>query len=298
RGIEMLALAAASAGLSAVGERRFGSRAAGIVAGLFLPLMYVPFGPNTAQPESFQLPLLIWAWVLWPRPKDLRVPLRLLSAGLLLSLALLFKTPVALFALMFLVDLLVTRWTIEGPGSLWIPIAWFLGGIIGPILLVGAYYGLRGAFAPFWDALVTYPSEYARAGVQPLSFHLDQCCRWMGWLTTVPELVLLAAGAVVGMRRDRLETGRCGALLATAWMSVVLQARYFQYHYLVLLPFLSTMISLTLVPPREIPAADGSTKTPRLRHAFLLISTGLMACLIFLRWDRDRGLWASVGSPA
>lgn len=261
RCMEILAIALAAAGLVRWGERRIGSRAAGLAAAVLLPILYLPFAPNTAQSESFQLPALTWALALWPRdPKEPRADLGCLVAGLLLSIAVLFKTPASFFAFVLLSDRLACDLGQETWRRKLRLTGWTIAGLAAPAALIAGYYAARGALEPFWDAIVVFPGEYARSsGGQPLSRHLEHSWTGLSGMLVLPELALLGLGIVQGMIARRSETLRCLAALATAWMTVVLQGRYFHYHWIPLLPFLATTISLTFAGI----APDAAPPSPR-----------------------------------
>lgn len=296
RCVEILALALAAAGLVRWGERRIGSRAVGLAAALLLPVLYLPFAPNTAQPETFQLPALAWALAVWPRdPEELRADLRCLLAGLLLSIAVLFKTPAAFFPFVLLSDRLACDLGQETWRRKLRLTGWTIAGLALPGALIGGYYAARGAFEPFWDALVVFPGEYARStGGQPLTRHLEQSWNGLSGVLVLPELALLVLGIVQGLLARRSETVRCLAALATAWITVVLQGRYFHYHWIPLLPFLATTISMTFAGPGP-EAAPPSPRLAMLHKSLVGIGISLAVLSAAVEVGRTGRWFLSVG---
>ena len=253
RTAEILAIGLACAGLVRFGERHLGSRSAGLVAAVSLPLLYLPFAPNTAQPESFQIPLLVWALALWPRdPGAARARELCFSCGGLVATAVLFKTPAAVFVFAMLSDRLACDLGPQTPEgrSKWRLTLCTLAGLAVPPLLLGAYAGLRGNFVPLWDAVVVFPAEYARScGPRPLLDHLRQSWNGFAGIVLIPELVLLILGAAHGALARPSELARSGIAALLAWGTVAVQARYFQYHWLPLLPFLAILMAMAFCKP-------------------------------------------------
>lgn len=268
RGLEMLAIGISSAGLMHLGAVRWNSRAAGAVAAFLLPLVYLPFAPNTAQPETFQIPLLVWAMVLWPRSSSESDALRKSAGcGVLLGSAVLLKTPAAVFALAALIDRLGED--AREPG--WARKTRLSGAFIAGFALLPAlllvYYSLRGALGPLWDALVVFPRRYAEAAPRrSLGSHLELSWEWLSGHLTLSEQILLGMGLVRGMLFHRGEALRLGGLLVLAWGAVALQGRYFSYHWIPLAPFLVAEMGMA-VAPRPARREGASLRTVLLQGA-------------------------------
>jgi len=215
RVLEIVAVGIAAAGLVFIGENRFGSRRSGLCAALLLPALYLTFAPNTAQPETFQLPCLVWALAAVPlEPGEKRAGPRCFLSGLLVSAAILFKTPAAIFAVLLLVERGVRDFRRpEWIGKIALSGCTLAGLLLLPAL-VGGYYAIRGAFLPLWDALVVFPSEYAANSLgQSLRFHWDHFSDWLSSMLVPPEIGLLLLGfAAGGLSRTR-DMARWGACL-------------------------------------------------------------------------------------
>jgi hypothetical protein len=247
--LEILAVAATCAALVRLGRVRLGSPVAGLAASGVFPLLYLPFGPNGAQPETFQLPLVLWAYAIWPQAVDARfLKARCLGAGLLISGAFLFKTPIALLGIPLLADRLLmdrghARWRnrLELSGLA-------LGGMAAPPLAVLCYFWCRGAWAETWDALWQFPVQYAVLSSQmPLMGHVKHSYRWVFWMISIPAGAQLVLGVVRGVSlRPRDFLFWAGGFLA-AWGTIILQARYHTYHHQILTPFLAWGMGMSLV---------------------------------------------------
>src|SRR5579862_3368911 len=92
--LEIISVAVTSGGLAYLFSSRFRSPWAGFVAAASLPFVILPFGHwDTAQPESCQMPFLVWSIAVWPRPEDKeRSGVRCALSGLLLGPAAIIKT--------------------------------------------------------------------------------------------------------------------------------------------------------------------------------------------------------------
>jgi 4-amino-4-deoxy-L-arabinose transferase-like glycosyltransferase len=259
--MEVLAIGVASAGLVRTAQRWFGSTAAGVVSALALPLLYLQLGKNSAQPESFQIPLLIWAMACWPIESDPgRVGLRSITSGVLLSLAVMFKTPVVTIAIVFWLDRLIQDWRNEGWREKLRPVLLLTLGLSSAPLAVLAYYSARGAFPEVWDALIVFPIEYNRWSLGRVSVSSIVLYReWIDRLLPAAALMLLLVGLVRGLRFRRRDTVRWIGVLAGAWANMSIQATRHIYLDMVLLPPLSLGFGLILLKP------DSSVQMPRER---------------------------------
>lgn len=292
--LEILSLAAACAGLVHLGERRWNSRAGGLWAALLLPFLVLPFGPNSAEPEAFQLPLLVWAWALWPVERDgERLWGRCLGAGLLLSGVLLLKTTALAWVAVFLVDRLIAD--ARRPGALdklrWTTVT--AAAIALPWLAMLAYYTLRGAFAPLWDALVAAPRGYVASSLaRPLADQARDTWNQVHWVINPLEWAMIAAGLVLAWRAGRTEALRWIALLAAAIAIPALQGKHWGYHYLVLAPFAATAPILAGIPFSD--PVTVSKAAARFRKALAL----LPALAIAWRAPASFDSWSALRTPA
>ena len=257
--IEVLAIGIGSAGLVRTAQRWFGSTPAGLVSALALPLLYLQLGPNSAQPETFQIPLLCWTMACWPIESDPgRLLRRSVGCGLLLSATLMFKTPAATVVLIFWLD----RWIQDSKAEEWKarvrPVALFTLALCSAPLAVLAYYSARGLASEVWDALVVFPINYNRwAGSRRPIVDVELWTVWIRTLLPASALALLMAGLARGFLFRRRDTVRCFGILVGAWASLAIQRTGHIYLDMVLLPPLALGMGLLLLRP------DPSMPEPR-----------------------------------
>ncbi len=275
RAVELLAIATTCAGLARIGAARFGSLRAGIVAALVFPLLYVPLGHwNTAQCESFQLPFLVWALALWPRPEESEPRARrCFWSGLLIGAVILLKTPGLLFAPLLLLDRLwIDRRQPTWGGRLRRAAATAAGLAVLPAVMIG-YYGVRGALPTVYQALFVYAVGYLRsAGSGDLAG-----VHWYYLLSFVYSGLPAAALGCIGLLRVAAMRGsgeavRWVVLFAAALAAVLLQGRHYLYHTIMLLPFFALAVGVSVAGP--VPADAGRPRRTG------LILTGLSLVLL------------------
>src|SRR5579862_5118946 len=103
--LEIAGVAITAGMLVAIAQRRFGTTLGGVIAGLAYPLLYLLIGPNTAQPESYQVAFLVAGLACWPMPRETsRLGARCFGSGVLVANAVLFKPPIMFFPLLLLLD--------------------------------------------------------------------------------------------------------------------------------------------------------------------------------------------------
>jgi hypothetical protein len=241
-------------------------------------------GVNTSQPESFQIPFLVWGLALWPRPGDPEPLTRpCFLSGVFLSAAVLFKTPAVTIPLVLLVERLLLDRSREGwKGKLGLTGVTLLGLSLLPALLV-AYYTIRGAWAPLIDAWVTFPANYANCGAHySTEGHWAWIGSLIGWLLPGSGLALLLLGFGRGLVLRRGEALHWAALTVAAWAIVAIQSRYFDYHYYPFTPFLAWGMGLAFIPDRTIPA--GSSRTRSGLNAVSLVAGGVLLGLTLVAY--------------
>jgi 4-amino-4-deoxy-L-arabinose transferase-like glycosyltransferase len=254
--LEILAIGAAGAGLARVGIRWFGSVWAGIVSAVALPALYLLFGQNTAQPESFQIPLIAWAMALWPLEGEReRLRTRAFASALLISAAAMFKTPAVTFGFALLLDRLAQDWKEPTWKQKFASTGIVAAGLASLPAAVFAYYSARGAFVEVWDALVVFPLHYNRwAGSRPLSAHLSFAEGWVESLLPWTALILVGLAIARGLLLRRTSTVRWAGWMAAAAADVAMQGTYHNYVHLALLVPLSLGLGLILM--RGEPVAE------------------------------------------
>lgn len=297
--LEILAVGLAAAALFRAARERLDSAAAGAVAAAALPLLYLPWRGNAAQPEMFTLPFVAWAFALWPRPGDARPPeARCFWSGVLLSGAMLYKTPLLFFPAAALADRLILDCRRPGWTEKLRPTAAVAAGVAALPLLVFLYYCARGGFAEFMDANLHFPSKYAAPslGGKSLGDHLE-AVRWMAWLVPPAGVGLMALGIGRGLFVRRAETLRWVAFGVAGWAGVVLQAKYWPYHHLIMLAGVAAAFGLAFAKdPADMP---GASPRRRMANRVALAAAGLLAVLTAAGYLPEAGKeWSSFNGAA
>ena len=200
----------------------------------------------SGQPEVWEGMLLVASFVVSRRAHTLRRAA--LGSGALLGAALLFKHPAALVGGVTLSSLIARFW--EGPsrgarlreGARACALHLFAACAV--LACAAFYFVVRGGAAEAYDACVGYLLQYPRtyrcmsgvANVLVTEFWLHRARLW----AVLGGLGLASAGISAwrrGSRRELAGTAWSGALFAAAVLSVVVQRRYLQYHWVIVTPF-------------------------------------------------------------
>ncbi len=292
---DLLSLALSSSALAVISTRRFGSVTAGMIAALALPLLYVPFGYwHTAQSESFQMPFILWGLALWPVPDGTtRTALYCFAAGVLLGISGLFKTSSIFIPLAVLLDRVRIDWkapTVAGrlrlAGLTAVALAM-------PTLLVFTYYAARGVLPEMTRALFVFAPEYARASWQdPILPALDRARELLFDLLSLPALLLAGCGLARALACRRAEALRWAVFSIGAALSIVLQMKFLQYHYVAFLPFIALWMGLAAIEPRA-PSRGGL-----LNVVSLLLAAALAGAFLHRSRVRLGPEWRELARPA
>jgi hypothetical protein len=296
--LEIIALAMTSAGLTHLLAKRFQSTWAGLAAAAFLPLLVLPFGHwHTAEPESFQMPFVVWSLALWPPSEEKPGSgLHCALAGILLGLAVVIKTTALFMAPLLMADRLLLD---RGAVGMWNKIRrsglTLLSGAI-PSLAVAVYYGARGAFDELWDAVMVFAPKYLHTyGDFTVHHHVEQMSRLASEVLPLCLAICFAWGLVRSFLMRRGETLWLLSFGMIALGVVALQAKYILYHALVVTPFLAACLGLAFVRPLERLGNDAGKRSLvfgrfALGLSFLTVSAGaLQAC------SRVREYWFDLG---
>jgi hypothetical protein len=298
RVLEVLSLGLTSAGLVCLGRRWLGSSLAGLVAASLLPIWYLLFGENTAQAETFQLPLLVGSLALWPprgeSPREARLSF---ASGLLMGAAALWKSPALLFVPVLIGHRLLGPRSARGAGRV-APVVAALAGVAALPAATVLYYASRGAFAPMVDALVLFIGKYASvSAMRTIHEHVDAGSQWTRWLLPGWVLPLVLLGAARGLWARRAGTIRILGGLGVAFAMVAAQAKYFPYHHIPLLPFLCLLGAAAVAPFPPNPAALPSWRLS-LDRAGLYAAAGLLASAGISMAGRSWEAWRNWGRVA
>lgn len=277
RVVELIALGLSGAGMVMVSRRRFGSGIAGLAGAVVLSLMYCAFllssGGNSAQAESFQIPVFLFSAWLWPNSSDTRrVGLRcFLTGGLIGTLALL-KTPTGLFLGLCILD----RLLMDGAKSTWGERLRYslitLGGAATLALVVALSFVTAGAFHELLEATIEYPIRYARfASESTVAGGLGRFSREMYHLMPIGAILLLSLGICRGVQTHRSETIRWVLIVFTGWSVVAVQGKFFDYHHLILAPGVALGIGLAFLGGLKF----GESWTRKILAVAVLLTAGI-----------------------
>lgn len=254
--------------LAALCARPLGERARdgewGLGALIFSGIYYTFYDYwDTAHPELFESLCALAAFVVALRA---RTPwTRDAGAGAVATAAFMFKFPAALPALG--VSALCALRAVQereartgfvgnvlaGTTAVLLAAGRFLCGVIPVVLLTVLPFAVGGKLAPMWEILGVYIFHYAEQApplrALPAWFHLQHG----GGLFLISFALAATGGALSLVRRDREGLWRLswialGSFLAL--MSVVLQKRYFSYHFVAIGSFCAALCTIGI---RQIP---------------------------------------------
>lgn len=276
RAFDLLDTLVAVAAIYALGRSYWG-RGAGAVAGFLYGLVYVTGSGywNMAQPDSFMVLPLVLGVLAWEHGRQAGRHGTLLVAGVLFGVAFQYRPVAALFPLA-----LVAWQALADPWRRALVSALLLA--VGAIAVQGVvmlYLLLGGALGEYLYAQFRFARHYAALG-GPYAFdgftldnYLSGLRGGVMWfvnsrlLLTGPAFVALFLGGLVGGDRA---LRRCGLLLLAAVIGVAVQAKFFIYHWHIVLPFLALPAAWTTVQ---------AWRALRARYAFLP-AAGSMAAAV------------------
>jgi hypothetical protein len=200
----------------------------------------------TGQPEVWEGMLLVASFVVARRARTLRWAAG--GSGALLGAALLFKHPAMIVGVVTISALVARFWEgtsraarlREGARAA----AWHLAAACAVLACAACYFVVRGGATEAYDACVGYLLQYPRtyrcksgvANVLVTEFWLHRARLW----AVLGGLGLASVAIAAWRRRARRELAGAawsGALFAAAVLSVVVQRRYLQYHWVIVTPF-------------------------------------------------------------
>ena len=234
--LDLIFLTTTAGVLGAIIARNAGSRVAG--GGALLFVLWYMSGTfwHTAQPDGWvsmlmvlgAAPLLLargripwWAW---------------LVVGGAVGLITLYKQLYAIFLLVPAVALLLRRE--GGPHALGPAVALTLLGFVVPVTASVAWLSSKITLGFLLDSVVRYPAEiYVGRGAGGLGARLSGLAEY---LLGVPLLAVLSPAIALGARtlwrRDRAQAAIILTWLCLAFAGIVIQGRYFIYHWLPAIP--------------------------------------------------------------
>jgi hypothetical protein len=255
----VLALGAAAA-FAVSRERRFRADVAGWTALLVSVFYFGSFDHwNTAQPELPSATMMALAAAVSLRARD---PVRGgFVAGLMGGAALLFKpTSVLPFAVVFVDGVMAAR---KQGRAVSAAVTLMLGACVLPGLTLG-YFASRGALTAMGDILVganaVYANDEARARSASDAFRFlgDFARDCLPWSLSLGALLLALVGAAVARRRVPREHAVAVGLFASALLSVVVQLKFYVYHFAIVLSGASLLIALAFRRLARAPMPRGA----------------------------------------
>jgi len=247
---------------------------------------------HTAQPDGWVMMLMIPVAALLLRPAD---SLRLSAwfvAGVLIGAATLVKFFYAGFLLVPAVAAVTGRCR---PAELSVRALLCAAGFLLPLLLTAAWFWQQGALDTFVEVTLRYPADtYSLLVQQGIEARMRGLVEYLTGGTGVAVILpLVVFGLVASWRRSPVLVSVLVAWILVATLLVVIQNRYFAYHWLPLLPalvFSAALGAYTLFD--YLLSAQGSTQAvTRLRGSLaaslllvLTLHVSLLPALEVMHW--------------
>jgi hypothetical protein len=232
-----LALVVAAAGMLGIMVSHVTNR---IVAGLTVPLFILWYGSgsfwHTAQPDGWAAIAMLFAVVpLVAEKHDLHWS-QLLLTGILIGCCILIKPIYITFMVVVLVSLLAHGWTRRE--QLLLRSGLVLIALCIPLALCAAWFAYRGALQSLVDLWLIYPfTVYSRITSTEALFQSKGFVEYLlsGGVVSV-MLPVIGLGIHALWRSNKGTASVMLSWLAVAVFCVILQNRYFMYHWLVIYP--------------------------------------------------------------
>ena len=290
---ELLITVLSGATVFLVTNRFFNKRAALFGTGLYaFSIASLAGFDGLGEAENFMVAPLMLAFVLY-RTDDTRQDARLaaLISGFLLGIAFALKFSAGLFAVGLVIAELLLReystWSLRGAlgrlafaalGFVTVQVAW-----VGYLLEIGAWRA-------FWDIQVNFAIPYNSFRWAPegtsYSRHLLQATS--AWLSSAPYLTIPAWAALFFglVRGPKPAVQFLAALGLISILTVWVQGKFFHYHWIIVIPFLSVLGGFAFDSLLAVIQPFGAKKT---YIAAGLLATGLIIIAmphIFQTYDR------------
>lgn len=242
--LEVAGLAAMCAALVRLGERFLQSRAAGFLAAALAVVAHAQLEFwHTAQPESFGGMLTVFALLPTARRDDQPSPRppALFFAGVLFGIAALMKPPLAGGGAVLALWLAHREWQ-SAPGSprkqrllaAARPALWIAAGGATPILLCALWFLARGALGDLYQVLFVFTPHYTRLGWAGSTLGGMVYWGFAEWLMAYSSAVSIGLLCALGFGADAREKRWLSlflGIIAIHLVGVIMQAKYFPYHY-------------------------------------------------------------------
>ncbi len=224
---------------------------AAVIASLAFIVQYYIFGHwDTAQTETYSLPLLLGAWLLViPRKESFisNAAIRSLCAGALIGISFYFKFPNALF-----LGLIATAlWMYSAKENRIRSILWLSAGFITAVGLESLYLAMNGELLALWHLTTSETASYVSSNYSG-SFGFIQNLRTSSQALDLSWIVIGMLGWSYWLLIRRREEKDAASIFRSfmllflgciiALVAVQLQNKGYKYHYAILLPWADLLI--------------------------------------------------------
>lgn len=242
--LEVAGLTGMCAALVSLGERFLRSRAAGFLAAALAVIAHAQLEFwHTAQPESFGGMLTIFALWLTARPEGDSPPRPggMFLAGALLGFAGLLKPPLAGGGVVLALWLGHRAWQSAAgrPRRARLreaarPALWIAAGGVTPIALCALWFLAKGALGDLYQVLFVFTPHYTRLGWEGSTLGGMVYWGFAEWLMAYSSAVSIGLLCALGFGADAAEKRWLAlflGLIAMHLVGVVMQGKFFPYHY-------------------------------------------------------------------
>jgi hypothetical protein len=304
RVFEVIGLGATVFGLVRLAEELWGERLIGLLAGAIAVLVHAQLDFwHTAQPESFGGMLTVGALLLLVRGErrlasgeERRAAIAWVAAGALFGAAGLLKPPLAGGGAVAAVLLALRSWRASAPAEAEAgraarsraarsraalrPVALIAAGGVLPVAVCLVWFAAKGALSDLHKVLFVFTPHYTAIGwegVSPFGMAYYGFREWLSTyssVTTVGLLLLLGFGLAKEERQGAL---LLGGVIAIHLVGVVMQGKFFPYHYGATWPITSLLAALGFWKVWAITGRRSARGAAAFAAAFVLVALGQSA---------------------
>jgi hypothetical protein len=290
RVVEVAGLACMAAAMARLADRWWGDRRIGLLAAALAVLVHAQLDFwHTAQPESFGGMLTVFGLLVATPAAGAPRPARLLAAGALFGAAGLLKPPLAgggavLAVALAWPSLRGLREALRAGGARALPGALAaalkpagliaLGGAL-PFVACGLWFAARGALPDLHRVLFVFTPHYTALGWRGVTVLGLSWYGFAEWLTRYSGPLALGLGCLVALHpapRERWSAALLAGVVAIHLAGVVMQAKFFPYHYGATWPATAMLAALGLWKAWDRCARRGRLAASLLAAAFAVVA--------------------------